>query len=118
MENKISKEVEETRLGKLTLERFKVEAEREKYLYEKMDIEDHIDDILRGKPVDTSDLDEYTQLQKRELVQKHIKQATIKRTVEAGRNVIKVYVEVMRGKKVTYNYFFTLKDKDKQIRKG
>lgn len=118
MDNKISKEVEESRLGKLTLERFQVEAERERYLYERLDIEDHIDDIMSGKPVDTSDLDQFTQLQKRELVQKHIKQATIEKTVEGGRKAIKVSVQVMRGKTVKYTYFFTLKDKVKQIKKG
>ena len=118
MDNKISKEVEENRLGKLTLERFQVEAERERYLYERLDIQDHIDDIMSGKPVDTSDLDQFTQLQKRELVQKHIKQATIEKTVEGGRKAIKVSVQVMRGKTVKYTYFFTLKDKAKQIKKG
>ena len=118
MDNKISKEVEESRLGKLTLERFQVEAERERYLYERLDIQDHIDDIMSGKPVDTSDLDQFTQLQKRELVQKHIKQATIEKTVEGGRKAIKVSVQVMRGKTVKYTYFFTLKDKAKQIKKG
>jgi hypothetical protein len=118
MDNKISKEVEESRLGKLTLERFQVEAERERYLYERLDIQDHIDDIMSGKPVDTSDLDQFTQLQKRELVEKHIKQATIEKTVEGGRKAIKVSVQVMRGKTVKYTYFFTLKDKAKQIKKG
>ena len=118
MDNKISKAVEESRLGKLTLERFQVEAERERYLYERLDIQDHIDDIMSGKPVDTSDLDQFTQLQKRELVQKHIKQATIEKTVEGGRKAIKVSVQVMRGKTVKYIYFFTLKDKAKQIKKG
>lgn len=118
MDNKISKEVEESRLGKLTLERFQVEAERERYLYERLDIQDHIDDIMSGKPVDTSDLDQFTQLQKRELVQKHIKQATIEKTVEGGRKATKVSIQVMRGKTVKYTYFFTLKDKAKQIKKG
>lgn len=118
MDNKISKEIEESRLGKLTLERFQVEAERERYLYERLDIQDHIDDIMSGKPVDTSDLDQFTQLQKRELVEKHIKQATIEKTVEGGRKAIKVSVQVMRGKTVKYTYFFTLKDKAKQIKKG
>lgn len=118
MDKKISKKVEESRLGKLTLERFQVEAERERYLYERLDIQDHIDDIMSGKPVDTSDLDKFTQLQKRELVQKHIKQATIEKTVEGGRKAIKVSVQVMRGKTVKYTYFFTLKDKAKQIKKG
>lgn len=118
MDKKISKAVEESRLGKLTLERFQVEAERERYLYERQDIEDHIDDIMSGKPVDTSDLDQFTQLQKRELVEKHIKQATIEKTVEGGRKATKVSIQVMRGKTVKYTYFFTLKDKAKQIKKG
>ena len=113
---RISEEEEDRNQGELTLERFKVEAERERYLYEKQDIEDHIDDIISGKPVDTSDLDEYTLQQKKDLVQKHIKVATISKDYEAGKSFVLVEVVVMEGTVMKYKYYSKAKTGKKVIR--
>lgn len=113
---RISEEEEDRNQGELTLERFKVEAERERYLYEKQDIEDHIDDIISGKPVDTSDLDEYTLQQKKELVQKHIKVATISKDYEGGKTFVLVEVVVMEGRVVKFKYFSKAKNGKKVIK--
>jgi len=113
---RISEEEEDRNQGELTLERFKVEAERERYLYEKQDIEDHIDDIISGKPVDTSDLDEYTLQQKKDLVQKHIKVATISKDYEGGKTFVLVEVVVMEGRVVKFKYFSKAKNGKKVIK--
>ena len=63
--------------GKLTLKRFNIEAERERYLYERLDLESLIDDIVSGKPVNNDDLNELTKIQQKELVQNQISQAMI-----------------------------------------
>ena len=115
-EAQITKDDFKSKMGKFTLERFQVEAERERYLYEKLELEEHIDDIMRGKAVDTSDLDEYTQQQKRELVQKHIQVATISKGYSDGKNFKLIEVKVMMGDIRSYQYFNARKNGSKVIK--
>lgn len=116
---RISEEEEDRNQGELMLERFQVEAERERYLYERQDIEDHIDDIVSGKPVDTSDLLSYTQVQKRELVLKHISEAHIEKIYRNGKYHILVEIILKSGNKAenAYLYSYTVKKRDLQIKK-
>jgi len=61
--------------------------------------------------------DQYTQEQKREVVVEYILKATVEKAVEGGRKCIKISVELVRGGKVNYLYYYTLKDKAKQLKK-
>lgn len=61
--------------------------------------------------------DQYTQEQKREVVVEFILKATVEKAVEGGRKCIKISVELVRGGKVNYLYYYTLKDKAKQLKK-
>ena len=75
-----------------------------------------LEDLQRdGKDfIDSLDYDNLTQKEKRVLVEKHVKEVTLEKGVIEGRKVILVHFKTSRGK-VNFAYFWTLKDKSKQI---
>ena len=97
--------------GKLTLKRFSIEAERERYLYERLDLESLIDDIVSGKPVNNDDLEELTKIQQKELVQNQISQAMISKNGK----VTEITIEAKDGYIALYDYYHTRKKKELQI---
>ena len=97
--------------GKLTLKRFNIEAERERYLYERLDLESLIDDIVSGKPVNNDDLEELTKIQQKELVQNQISQAMISKKGK----ITEITIECKDGYIALYDYYHTRKKKELQI---
>lgn len=77
-----------------------------------------LQDLQRdGKDViDSTDYNNLTQKEKRVLVEKHVKQITLEKGLLDGRKVIFVHFQTSRGK-VNFAYFWTLKDKTKQIKR-
>lgn len=64
--------------------------------------------------IDNTDYENLTQKEKRVLVEKHIKQVTVEKDLIDGRKVAKICFQTSRGK-LNFIYYFTLKDKTKQI---
>lgn len=77
-----------------------------------------LQDLQRdGKDViDSTDYNNLTQKEKRVLVEKHVKQITLEKGLVDGRKVIFVHFQTSRGK-VNFAYFWTLKDKTRQIKR-
>ncbi len=63
------------------------------------------------------DFQNKTQKEKREIVVRHILKATVEKAVDSGRKCVKISVELVRGGKVNYIYYYTLKDKARQLKK-
>ncbi len=121
------------KLGDITLDEYK--ADRQKLKEESFTLLQEMskykgkivelkNDILRAKLNAEKGTKEFlpdfqnkTQKEKREIVVRHILKATVEKAVEGGRKCIKISVELVRGGKVNYIYYYTLKDKARQLKK-
>lgn len=80
-------------------------------------------DLLRIKLIQAGelnilpDLSNKTDKEKKEIIMKHVLKATIERIVDNGRKAIKINIELIRGGKETYIYYYTLKQKSRQIKR-
>ena len=61
--------------------------------------------------------DQFTQTQKREVVVQFINSATVERVVEGSRKAIKINIFLSSGKEIHYLYYYTIKNKDLQLKK-
>lgn len=59
----------------------------------------------------------YSQEQKRELVEKYILGGKVDPVVVDGRKAVKITLQLVRGGEVIYLYFYTLKNRDKQLKR-
>ena len=62
--------------------------------------------------------DQFNDEQKREIIVERILKASLQKTKDQkGRNVIIIDVELIRGDHVKYYYYFTLKDRQRQLKR-
>ena len=117
-EGLISKVKRDERLEKIQEQLNELEVEEDKLRrqvkFTRFDLLRHVKGLQdKNLPV----YNNYTLQERRDLVVRYILQGTVKRIVFEGRKAIEIKIQLVRGGEVTYIYFYTLKDKEKQLRR-
>ena len=116
----ITKEEKDKKLAKIKEKTFSLLGNMGKYKSREQALKN---DIMRVKLIQEGKLDispdfsNKTPKEKKEIIGKYILKAEIERVISENRKAIKIEVELIRGGKKTYLYYYTLKDKKRQIKK-
>lgn len=116
----ITKEEKDKKLAKIKEKTFSLLGNMGKYKSREQALKN---DIMRVKLIQEGKLDispdfsNKTPKEKKEIIGKYILKAGIERVISENRKAIKIEVELIRGGKKTYLYYYTLKDKKRQIKK-
>ena len=112
----INKEDKDRRLARVSADMVSISAERVKYMDQLKEMRDRLTLLRLPNTSDNLDFNNKTEKEKKEIVDRHIKTASIKEVREGNRRVKEITIQTSRETQ-TYMYYFTLKDKAKQLKR-
>ena len=112
-----SKEERDKRLAKLDIAAKEVIEDWQYYTDKGLRLHDQIEKIIAGVGYNIEDLEDVKPEDKKEYVKKYISKAYIEMALVGGRKVKKIMIICKDKEVIGYNYFFTLKDKTKQLKR-
>ncbi len=110
-----SKEERDKRLAKLDIAAKEVIEDWQYYTDKGLRVHEQIEKIIAGAGYNIEDLEEVKPEDKKEYVKKHISKAYIEKVISKGKQAIRVMIIGKDKKVIGFNYYFTLKNRDKQI---
>lgn len=110
-----SKEERDKRLAKLDIAAKEVIEDWQYYTDKGLRVHEQIEKIIAGAGYNIEDLEEVKPEDKKEYVKKHISKAFIEKVISKGKQAIRVMIIGKDKKVIGFNYYFTLKNRDKQI---
>lgn len=110
-----TKEERDKRLAKLDIVAKEVVEDFQFFTDKGLLLHDQIEKIIAGVGYNIEDLEDVKPEDKKEYVKNYISKAYIEMALVGGRKVKKIMIICKDKEVVGYNYFFTLKDKTKQI---
>ena len=112
----INKEDKDRRLARVSADMVSISAERVKYMDQLKEMRDRLTLLRLPNTSDNLDFANKTDKEKKDIVDRHIKTASIKEVREGNRRVKEITIQTSRETQ-TYIYYFTLKDKAKQLKR-
>lgn len=112
----INKEEKDRRLARVSADMVSISAERVKYMDQLKEMRDRLTLLRLPNTSENLDFANKTEKEKKEIVDRHIKTASIKEVREDNRRVKEITIQTSRETQ-TYIYYFTLKDKAKQLKR-
>lgn len=116
----ISKEQKDKKLSKIKEETFNLLSSMGRYKSQEQALRNDILRIklyLSGELNILPDFNNKTPKEKKEIIMKHVLQATVERVLVDSRKAIKITIELVKGGTIEYLYFYTLKDKNRQVKR-
>jgi len=110
-----TKEERDKRLAKLDIAAKEVVEDFQYFTDKGLRLHDQIEKIIAGVGYNIEDLEDVKPEDKKEYVKNYISKAYIEMALVGSRKVKKIMIICKDKEVVGYNYFFTLKDKTKQI---
>lgn len=110
-----SKDERDKRLAKLDIAAKEVFEDWQYYTDKGLRVHEQIEKIIAGAGYNIEDLEEVKPEDKKEYVKKHISKAYIEKVISKGKQAIRVMIIGKDKTVIGYDYYFTLKNREKQI---